>query len=112
MLVEMLAEAVRRDAVKLVQKSVDVSNRLLSVLRSRRHDLHAVTGRNDQTFTDRRMIHERTQRSRETGFGERQLFAHFDGRGFVADSDENDVVHGRKYDAVRVVDCGSLIVSS
>jgi hypothetical protein len=91
--VQMLAEMMRRESVMTMQKIRERSDRVFGVITCRGDDLDAVAGRKNQPFADSRTLDERMQRPGQMRFGKRQAFAHFDGRGFVTDSNENYVIH-------------------
>ena len=49
-------------------------------------DLNPITSGNNQTFSNKLTVHERSESAGARFFGERQTLAHLDRRGFMIDS--------------------------
>ena len=71
-----------------------------------RVDFGAVARRKNRRFVHARRALKKLQRLRQPFGAEREFFAHFDGRGFVAESKQKKLHNSRWLDAKLVLDAG------
>src|SRR5882724_5910658 len=57
----------------------------------RREQLNAIAGRNDQSFLNDTLVDEAAEGVLNARLSKRQPFAHLDGRGFMTQSDEDNI---------------------